>query len=67
MVLMFEMAVITPPMGINVLALRAVATDVDLGVMFKGTMPFLIAMILCVAILIVLPDFALFLPALFGK
>jgi tripartite ATP-independent transporter DctM subunit len=67
MVLMFEMAVITPPMGINVLALRAVATDVDLGVMFKGTMPFLIAMILCVAILIVLPDFALFLPELFGK
>jgi len=67
MVLMFEMAVITPPMGINVLALRAVATDVDLGVMFKGTMPFLIAMMLCVAILIVLPDFALFLPELFGK
>jgi len=67
MVLMFEMAVITPPMGINVLALRAVATDVDLGVMFRGTMPFLIAMMLCVAILIVLPDFALFLPALFGK
>jgi tripartite ATP-independent transporter DctM subunit len=67
MVLMFEMAVITPPMGINVLALRAVATDVDLGIMFKGTMPFLIAMILCVAILIGLPDFALFLPELFGK
>ena len=67
MVLMFEMAVITPPMGINVLALRAVATDVDLGVMFRGTMPFLIAMMLCVAILIVLPDFALFLPAVFGK
>ena len=67
MVLMFEMAVITPPMGINVLALRAVATDVDLGVMFRGTMPFLIAMILCVAILIVLPDIALFLPAVFGK
>jgi len=35
--------------------------------MFRGTMPFLIAMILCVAILIVLPDFALFLPELFGK
>jgi TRAP-type mannitol/chloroaromatic compound transport system permease large subunit len=50
-----------------VLGLRAVATDVDLGVMFKGTMPFLIAMIVCVGILICLPDFALFLPELFGK
>ena len=67
MVLMFEMAVITPPMGINVLALRAVVQDVSLGTMFRGTMPFLLAMIICVAILIAFPDFALILPRLFGK
>jgi tripartite ATP-independent transporter DctM subunit len=46
MVLMFEMAVITPPMGINVLALRSVASEVPLSVMFKGTMPFLLALAL---------------------
>jgi len=66
MVIMFEMAVITPPMGINVLALQAVSRDIDLGVMFRGILPFLIVMIICLAILIVLPDLALILPNLFG-
>jgi tripartite ATP-independent transporter DctM subunit len=67
MVLMFEMAVITPPMGINVLALQTVTKDVSLSDMFRGVIPFLIAMVVCVAILIIFPDIALFLPNLFGK
>ena len=66
MVLMFEMAVITPPMGINVLALRSVTDEVSLSVMFRGTMPFLLAMILCVGLLIIFPDIALILPKIFG-
>jgi tripartite ATP-independent transporter DctM subunit len=66
MVLMFEMAVITPPMGINVLALQTVTQDISLTVMFRGVIPFLIAMIACVAILTIFPDIALFLPNLFG-
>ena len=66
MVLMFEMAVITPPMGINVLALQTVVDDVSLGDMFKGIVPFLIAMIVCVIILIIFPQIPLTLPALLG-
>jgi tripartite ATP-independent transporter DctM subunit len=65
MVLMFEMAVITPPMGINVLALQSVAGDVPISEMFRGILPFLIMMWICVAILIAFPDIALFLPRLF--
>ena len=45
MVLMFEMAVITPPMGINVLALQTVVEDVSLADMFRGVIPFLFGMI----------------------
>ena len=67
MVLMFEMAVITPPMGINVLALQTVTRDISLTDMFRGVIPFLIAMILCVAILILFPDIALFLPNLYSS
>ena len=67
MVLMFEMAVITPPMGINVLALRTVAPDTPLEVMFRGIIPYLGAMIICVVILILFPQIALVLPALFGR
>jgi tripartite ATP-independent transporter DctM subunit len=64
MVLMFEMAVITPPMGINVLALACLREDCSLYSMFQGTIPFLAAMIVCVGLLILLPDIALFLPGL---
>ena len=67
MVLMFEMAVITPPMGINVLSLQTVTTDIKLTEMFRGIVPFLMMMIICVIILIIFPEIALFLPKLFGK
>lgn len=66
MVLMFEMAVITPPMGINVLALGTVVHDVSLGDMFTGIIPFLIAMIVCVIILVAVPHVPLFLPNILG-
>ena len=64
MVLMFEMAVITPPMGINVLALQSVVPDIPMEVMFKGVIWFLLDMVICVAILIVFPQIPLILPAL---
>jgi len=67
MVLMFEMAVITPPMGINVLALQTVTQDISLSDMFRGVIPFLLAMIFCVALLIIFPGIALFLPGLYGN
>lgn len=66
MVIMFEMAVITPPMGINVLALQAVVEDVEMSDIFIGIVPFIFAMILCVIIIIAIPDIALFLPNLLG-
>jgi tripartite ATP-independent transporter DctM subunit len=67
MVLMFELAVITPPMGINILALKTVATDIELQVMFRGVLPFVLMMVSCIAIMIAFPDIALFLPRFFGK
>jgi len=64
MVLMFEMAVITPPMGINVLALQTVVDDVSLSDMFRGVMPFLLVMMVCVVIIIIFPQIATILPDL---
>ncbi|MGD8226286.1 MAG: TRAP transporter large permease subunit [Desulfobacteraceae bacterium] len=64
MVLMFEMAVITPPMGINVLALQTVVKDVSLSDMFRGVLPFLMAMIVCVILIIIFPQIATLLPDL---
>jgi C4-dicarboxylate transporter, DctM subunit len=61
-VLVTEMAVITPPVGINVYVIKGIAEGVSLGTIFKGIVPFLIALLIAVAILIAFPDIATFLP-----
>jgi len=53
-------------MGINVLALKTVVPDVSLADMFRGIFPFVIVMIVCVIIMIAVPDIPLLLPNLLG-
>ena len=61
-VLMFEIGLVTPPVGLNVFVLKGVAPDIPLYTIFRGIWPFFFAMILCVALLIVFPGIATFLP-----
>jgi tripartite ATP-independent transporter DctM subunit len=61
-VIVLEMGLISPPVGINVFVVKGVAGDVSMGQIFAGIIPFWIAMLLCVAILVVFPDIALVLP-----
>ena len=63
-VLVTQMGVITPPVGVNVYVVNGVAKDVSLETIFKGAFPFLIALVLCALILIPFPQIALFLPNL---
>lgn len=63
-VLVMEMGQITPPIGVNVFAIHSVAKDVPMEKIFVGIVPFFIGMIICVAILVVFPQIALFLPSL---
>ena len=63
-VLVTEMGVITPPVGVNVYVIKGIARDVPLETIFKGTLPFLGALIVTVGILIARPEIALFLPGL---
>ena len=66
-VIVIEMGMITPPVGLNVFVVRAVAGDVPLATIFRGVMPFLIAMIIGLLLIIAVPDIALFLPnTMFG-
>ena len=62
-VLVVEMGVITPPVGMNVYVIKGVAPDVPLETIFRGIFPFLIAIIICTIILIIFPQIALFLPS----
>jgi len=64
-VMVVAMGVITPPVGMNVYIIKGVAKDVPLEVIFKGIWPFLIALIACIALLIMFPQITTFLPGLF--
>ncbi len=59
-----EISLITPPVGLNVFVLRGVLRDVELGTIFRGVTPFWIADILRVTLIIALPALSLFLPSL---
>lgn len=61
-VLVCEMGVITPPVGVNVFIIKGIAPDVPLETIFKGIFPFLAALIICTIILIAFPQIATFLP-----
>ncbi len=63
-VLVTEMGVITPPVGVNVYVVSGVAKDVPLEVIFRGIVPLLFALIVCCTFLILFPQIALFLPNL---
>jgi C4-dicarboxylate transporter DctM subunit len=63
-VLITEMGVITPPVGVNVYVVYGVAKDVPLESIFKGVLPMLLALLLCNLILLFFPQIALFLPSL---
>ncbi|MBA7659483.1 Sialic acid TRAP transporter permease protein SiaT [subsurface metagenome] len=63
-VLVTEMGVITPPVGINVYVIKGIAEDVSLETIFKGIFPFLIALLVAVAMLMFFPQIATFLPSL---
>ena len=61
-VMTMEMGMITPPVGINVFVIAGVAKGVPMETIFRGMTPFLIAMIVGVAILTAFPQIATFLP-----
>jgi tripartite ATP-independent transporter DctM subunit len=63
-VLVAEMGVITPPVGINVYVVAGVARDVPLQVIFRGTLNMMIALCLTALLLMIFPQIALFLPGL---
>ncbi|MGD8814614.1 MAG: TRAP transporter large permease [Anaerolineales bacterium] len=62
-VLVTEMGVITPPVGVNVFVIKGIAPDVPLMHIFKGIFPFLVALIIVTAILVLFPQIATFLPS----
>ncbi|GAA4510755.1 TRAP transporter large permease [Brevibacterium yomogidense] len=62
-VLMVEMALITPPVGMNNFILHGVAPQLKLGNIMKGAVVFCIPILATVVLLYIFPEIALFLPS----
>ena len=62
-VIMCEMAFLTPPVGINLYATKSLADDIPLSVVIRGTIPFVFRDLLIVAILYIFPQVVTFLPS----
>jgi tripartite ATP-independent transporter DctM subunit len=60
-VVVTEISLITPPVGMNVFVLRATLPDVTLGTIFRGVLPFWIADIFRLALLVAVPGLSLLL------
>lgn len=63
-VMVTHMGIITPPVGITVYIVRGIAKDVSLVDVFRGAFPFLLALIVGTAVMIIFPESVTFVPDL---
>ncbi|MFN3462357.1 MAG: TRAP transporter large permease subunit, partial [Oceanibaculum sp.] len=64
LVIMCEIALITPPVGMNLYVVQGVRSGGSVGEVIQGTLPFLGVMVLLTLLLIAFPSIALWLPGL---
>ena len=63
-VVVTEISLITPPIGLNVFVLKGVVKNVSVGTIFYGVTPFWVVDIIRLAIIVLFPAIALFLPSM---
>lgn len=61
-VIVLEMGMISPPVGINVFIVKSIAPEVPMGQIFRGIWPFWFAMALMIVLLVMFPQIAMYLP-----
>ena len=65
-VVVTEISLITPPVGMNIFVLNTMLPDVSTGTIFRGVTPFWMVDIVRLTLLILFPAISLFLPNLMG-
>ena len=66
-VITIEMGLISPPVGLNIFVVKGVAPEVPVHTMFRGIAPFWLAMLVALALIVLTPTLATFLPnAMYG-
>ena len=66
-VVTLEMGLISPPVGLNIFVVKSVAPDVPMGAIYRGIIPFWLAMLALLVLIAFVPRIATFLPeAMYG-
>ena len=61
-ILVIEIGLITPPVGINIFVVKSIAPDIPMPTIIKGIWPFWIAMIVAIILILIFPQITNFLP-----
>lgn len=61
-VMVAELGLITPPIGMNVFVIKGMAPDVPLKAIYVGVLPFVLGQIILISLVFLLPEIALWLP-----
>jgi len=61
-VMVVELGLITPPIGMNVFIIKGMAQDVKLSEIYAGVIPFVLAQIILIIAVVLFPEIALWLP-----
>jgi TRAP-type C4-dicarboxylate transport system permease large subunit len=61
-VMVTELAQITPPVGVNVFIIQSVIREVPMATIFRGAFPFMVANLVGIIIITMVPAIALLLP-----
>jgi len=64
LMMLIEIGLITPPVGMNVFVVQGVVKHVPMQVIFRGMVPFLLADLAVLALLVTFPSLSLYLPNL---
>ncbi|MCF7936289.1 MAG: TRAP transporter large permease [Synergistales bacterium] len=64
LVINMEMALITPPVGVNLYVIGGLRKDIQMQEIIKGVFPFMLIMVLMLALVILFPRMSLWLPML---
>ncbi len=66
-VMVVELGLITPPIGMNVFVIKGIARDVPLETIFRGVTPFIVAQVILILLLLAFPQIALWLPSTMSR
>ena len=65
-VMVIEVGLIAPPIGLNVFVIQGMARDIPINVIYRGIMPILWADLVRIALIVVFPGIVMWLPQYFG-